>query len=285
MLKIVGPAKNFAFQYKKIDETFFPILLGKDIEKFSLSWSGLYCCRDKSKIESHNATDIRLREESMFNRDKILIRKTGNEIVATIDTNNYYNEQSLFSYGISDTNYNLKVILAILNSKLAGFLLKENAFSKKETFPQIRLHWLKEFPIPRIINNQAKLITMVESIVDGKVELNKLTNKFLIYFSGQYKLTKLSKKLENWYELSFTDFIEELNKAIKATGQTPLTKKDEFDWIDLFEENKSKAQSLIAEIVENDANIDKMVFELYGLNPDEINIVKSDQPLTNEIIQ
>jgi len=100
----------------------------------------------------------------------------------------------------------------------------------------------------------------------------------LNYFSGQYKLTKLSKKLESWYELSFTDFIAELNKAIKATGQTTLTKKDEFDWIDLFEENRSKVQSLIAEIDKTDDTIDEMVYELYGLSPDEINIVKSDQP-------
>lgn len=274
-VKIVGPAKDFAFQYEKIDDTFFPILLGKDIEKFSLSWSGLYCCRDKARIESYNASDIRLRDSSMFNREKILIRKTGNEIVATIDKNNYYNEQSLFNFGVWDTNYNLKIILAILNSKLANFLLKENAFSKKETFPQIRLHWLKEFPVPKIIESKEEIIELVDRILEKKNEINKLSNKFLNYLSGQYKLEKLSRKLENWHELTFTEFISELNKAIKGTSQTSLTKKDEFDWIELFEENKTKAQNLISEINQIDEKINVMVYKLYGLSHEEISIVKN----------
>jgi hypothetical protein len=37
-VKVIGPAKDFAFQHKKIDDTFFPILLGKDIET-ALKWA------------------------------------------------------------------------------------------------------------------------------------------------------------------------------------------------------------------------------------------------------
>ena len=111
--------------------------------------------------------------------------------------------------------------------------------------------------------------------MEGKIEINKLINKFLIYFSGQYKLEKLTKKLENWQELTFIEFISELNKAIKATGQVPLTKKDEFDWIELFEDSKTKTQNLITKINETDTNIDEMVYELYGLSPDEVKIVKA----------
>jgi hypothetical protein len=89
------------------------------------------------------------------------------------------------------------------------------------------------------------------------------------YFSTQYLLKKLPGKLEKWYELEFVDFIKELNKAIKAAKGTPLTKKDEFDGMDLFEENKKKAQELKAEI-------DQMVYELYGLSEEEIKIVEGE---------
>lgn len=101
--------------------------------------------------------------------------------------------------------------------------------------------------------------------------MNQSVNrKFSNYYSGQYKLEKLPNKLENWSELSFTDFITELNKAIKTAGQTPLTKKDEFEWLDLFEENKTKAQTLKVQIENTENEIDKMVYELYGLNEEEI---------------
>ena len=82
-----------------------------------------------------------------------------------------------------------------------------------------------------------------------------------------------SKKLENWSELSFADFITELNKAIKTTGQTPLTKKDEIEWMDLFEDYKKQAQTLKSQIETTEKAIDKMVYELYGLSEEEIWIV------------
>ena len=69
-------------------------------------------------------------------------------------------------------------------------------------------------------------------------------------------------------------FIKEINKAIKAQKGTPLTKKDEFDWIDLFEENKVKANKLQTEIAVTDKAIDGMVYELYGLSDEEIGIVE-----------
>ncbi len=47
------------------------------------------------------------------------------------------------------------MILGILNSNVAKYLLKSNPFSKKDTFPQIRLHWLKKIPIP-VINSRVK---------------------------------------------------------------------------------------------------------------------------------
>ena len=48
------------------------------------------------------------------------------------------------------------------------------------------------------------------------------------------------KKLQNWHELEFAEFIKELNKAIKKAGGEKLTKKDEMEWMELFEEKKRK---------------------------------------------
>ena len=53
-----------------------------------------------------------------------------------------------------------------------------------------------------------------------------------------------------------------------------LTKKDEFEWLDLFEENKQKAQDLQTQINQTDKEIDAMVYELYGLTEEEIKIVE-----------
>ena len=107
-------------------------------------------------------------------------------------------------------------------------------------------------------------------------DFQSLSNKFSTYFASHDPLDKLPGKLEKWYELEFVDFIKELNKAIKGVKGTPLTKKDEFEWMELFEENKKKALELKSEIDKTDKEIDKMVYELYGLSEEEIKIVEGE---------
>lgn len=104
--------------------------------------------------------------------------------------------------------------------------------------------------------------------------MQSLSNKFSSFSSGQYKPTNPSGKLENCYDLEFPAFITELNKAIKISKGAPLSKKDEFEWIDLFNENKQKALALKSEIDKTDKKIDNMMYRLYGLSEEEISIVE-----------
>ena len=48
-----------------------------------------------------------------------------------------------------------------------------------------------------------------------------------------------------------------------------------FSLMSLFEEQKNKAQTLKAEIYKTDKEIDQMVYELYGLTKEEIEIVEN----------
>lgn len=90
-----------------------------------------------------------------------------------------------------------------------------------------------------------------------------------------FPIENLTKKLQNWYELDFGDFIKELNKAIKKGGGEKLTKTDEMDWMDVFETKKAEAQALKAEINQTDREIDQMVYKLYELTDEEIAIVEA----------
>jgi predicted transcriptional regulator len=85
---------------------------------------------------------------------------------------------------------------------------------------------------------------------------------------------KLSKKLENWHELEFRDFIKELNKAIRKSKGQILSKMDEMEWMEIFENNKTEAQNLKAEIDKTNKKIDQIIYELYELTVEEIKIVE-----------
>lgn len=258
----------------KFDNDTYKYLEGKDVGRYFTSWAGSYL-----RYGKHLAAP---RTFNLFDGKKIIVREiTGNYpkcLIATYDEDIYlFNMSNIAIVEKANSNISLKYILAVLNSKLLSYyFVKNTAKSVRKLFPKIILNDLRKFPIKKINpDSQIPFIENADKILTLNNDLQAVNRKFGNYFSGQYKLEKLPKKLENWSELSFADFITELNKAIKTTGQTPLTKKDEFEWLDLFEENKTKAQTLKSQIETTEKAIDKMVYELYGLSEEEISIVEN----------
>lgn len=80
----------------------------------------------------------------------------------------------------------------------------------------------------------------------------------------------MPKKLQDWYLLSFADFIKELNKQ-----KVILSLPQEAEWEDYFILESKKVLKLKAAIDATDKVIDAMVFELYGLSEEEIAIVEN----------
>ena len=118
--------------------------------------------------------------------------------------------------------------------------------------------------------------TLVEEIIEFTARNEKTVSSFQKYLLTQFQLDKLTRSLQNWHELEFGDFINELNKAIKKVGGEKLTKMDEMDWMEVFETKKAEAQALKAEIDKTDKEIDAMVYELYDLTDEEIAIVEAN---------
>ena len=205
-----------------------------------------------------------------FSKSKIVFPDISSE-------NNFYlDEEGLpfintcYSIFLKDETKYFEVI-TILNSKLFQFYIKKVAPSVSGGYFRYKTGYVEKFGIKFFEKFDLK---SYHKMVELNSEFQIINLKFTTYFSNQYNLEKLSNKLEKWYSLEFVDFIKELNKAIKTIKGTPLTKKDEFEWIDLFEENKQKALSLKAEIDKTDKEIDKMVYALYELTEEEIQIVE-----------
>lgn len=266
--------RPYDYDYKFDDDT-HKYLDGKDVGRYFTNWSGLYL-----RYGKHLAAP---RTFNLFDGKKIIVREiTGNYpkcLIATYNEDVYlYNRSNIAIVEKANSNISLKYILAVLNSKLLSYyFVKNTAKSVRKLFPKIILNDLRKFPIKKINpNSQIPFIENSDKTLTLNKELQGVNRKFNNYFSGQYKIEKLPKKLENWHQLTFAAFITELNKAIKTAGQIPLTKKDEFEWLDLFEENKTKAQTLKSQIETTERAIDKMVYELYGLSEEEINIVENN---------
>ena len=118
------------------------------------------------------------------------------------------------------------------------------------------------------------MVLLSETMQKLNASFQHLTGLFREYFKSKNGVSNLTKKLQNWYELDFGDFIQELNKTIKKAGGNKLSKMDEMDWMNVFETKKAEAESLKAEIDKIDREIDQMVYELYGLTEEEVRIIE-----------
>lgn len=109
----------------------------------------------------------------IFKSPKIMIRETGDKFYATIDFNNSLTNRSIYNLQITNKNYNIYLILAIINSKLMKYYY--SIFIKPDTniFPKLRIIQLKKLPIPSNPTQaqQTSLITLVDEMLKLNEEL------------------------------------------------------------------------------------------------------------------
>jgi hypothetical protein len=110
-------------------------------------------------------------------KEKILLRKTGDRIFATIDDTSNFPEQSLyFLYAPQDKRYNLRYVLALLNSQLLGCYYINRLATNRDTMPQLKKIHLDRFPIRHIDFDNTEEKKMHDELVilaDKMLELNK----------------------------------------------------------------------------------------------------------------
>ena len=258
---------------EKMNDEWKQEIQGQDIGRYIYKESFQYI-----KYGSHVASYV---NPKFFNNSRIIIMEItrGNryKLSSVYLEKEFYNTPSIINIISKNNILDLKSILPLINSRLmTWYHLKVNPKANAETsIPKILVGDVRNLPISKnIISKRTFFIEKADLMLSLNKELQEVSSKFSNYFSGQFKIEKLSGKLEKWYGLSFDEFIKEINKAIKTQKGTTLTKKDEFDWIDLFEENKVKANKLQSEITVTDKTIDAMVYELYGLSEEEIKIVE-----------
>jgi hypothetical protein len=257
---------------EKVDESCGKWLDGKHVNRYSLV--------EGNEWLKYGDWLAAKRENKFFEGPRLLFREVPGQnkrIQATYAETTYYHGHSItpFIIGNKQANNKLFEILGVTNSKLLSWIAKYKSSNfSKNTFPKLNPKDIKNFPIPKEVLESDVLCEFVKLILEKQEILIVEENKFTNYLQSQFSIDKLTKKLQNWHELEFVDFIKELNKAIKKVGGDKLTKMDEMEWMEVFETKKEEAQTLQAEIDKTDKEIDHMVYELYGLSEEEIKIVE-----------
>jgi len=155
-------------KYKK-DKSYKKELRGGDVKRYYLKWNG-------TQWISYGNWLAAPRKPEFFASPRILIREiTGEEtgkINATFTDKEYYNNPSIINViNKSGGEYNLKYILAIINSTLFAFYhLNTSPKAKKGLFPKILVNDVKNIPIGPAL---PKVKQEFANLVDQILEINK----------------------------------------------------------------------------------------------------------------
>jgi hypothetical protein len=112
-------------------------------------------------------------------------------------------------------------------------------------------------------------IEKADRMLSMNKDLQEQTQKFQRSLERKFSLTEVNKKLQNWYLLSYTEFIKELEKK-----KIKLSLSEEAEWETYFSTEAKKTLELKVQIEKTDKEIDQMVYTLYELSEDEIKIVE-----------
>ena len=230
--------------------------------------------REKGRFNTEDEWFLFSRKQGISNVEmsKIMTREISLGCNMTYDQKGgYYHNTKVYSF-IKNKQFDVdeKYYLGILNSKVMWFFLKNTGSEYGGGYYVFKTNYLKPFPLPEISENSDLIIDNVNQILSSNKNLQEVSSKFQRTLQRKFEvLEKLPKKLENWYELTFTDFVKELkNKKIK------LSLTEEAEWEDYFLVEQQKALEIKAQITKTDKEIDDMVYELYGLTDEEIAIVE-----------
>ena len=212
------------------------------------------------------------RKPSFFINERILVREIlADKLYCGYTKEEYYNTPSCINIIDVKKILHLRFTLCILNSKLIGWFCKKvSPKANKGLFPKILVNDVRNIPLIEI-NNIAQIVFIekADSMLSLNKELQDQTQKIQRSLERKFAITELPKKLQDWYLLSYVEFIKELEKK-----KIKLSLSEEAEWETYFTSEAKKALEIKSQIEKTDKEIDQMVYALYELTEDEINIVE-----------
>lgn len=169
-------------------------LQGKHIAPYQIIFKSVYINFIPELL--HSNTDQFVYEQ----KEKILVRKTGNILMASLDSEQYYTDQSLYNLYLKPNKwYNNKVLLAILNSKLLNYYYNKKLITNADVFPYIKGVHLKMFPLPHLSDGiESELSDLVDSMIRCKkqnIDTSVICNKIDALVYQLYGLTDVEIKI------------------------------------------------------------------------------------------
>ena len=206
-----------------------------------------------------------------LSRPKIAYKDIGDGAPFHVDTSGAF---------LANTGYFIPTgehhIAAYLNSKPFWFIYLNVSAQLRGGFVRFFSNHLGEIPIPKLSQTTQRELSDLSVIAHEAAEKRLVLQRALVRRIPDLcplgKEAKLTKKLHNWWGLpNFSAFRAEIKKAFKV--DIPLAERS--DWEDWIDRDRAEINRLSAEVAEAERRIDRIVYRLFDLTPEEIELLEA----------
>jgi len=172
------------------------LIRGKDIDSY-ITESNLFLLLDKQKLKNYLNLFRRLEREKII-AQRLVTSKV--RIVATYDSEKTYNLDTITNIIINTNKFDPKYILAILNSEIAAFFIRDFVFNRSTLTMDLDRTYLGKIPIKKISANNEKLVNEIIGLVNKILKLGQGKSK---KDAGMLKIeNEINKKIFELYGLN-----------------------------------------------------------------------------------
>lgn len=141
---------------------------GVEVSRYFENWAGKFVNYDRGIINKTAGEYANLGRGEYFSNKKILVRRTGDKIIATIDKDGYFVSNNFFVIYKNNPGdkVSLEFILAVLNSHIGTWYFLAIQPRKGKLFAEVKINHLAEIPIPKLNLSNHKDETKHQEIVD-----------------------------------------------------------------------------------------------------------------------
>ena len=166
--------------------------------------------------------------------------------------------------------YQNHLVWALLNSNLINWYCYRFIYGKAIRTMRFDNPVTSRIPLPSLEKDLVEiLINKSKKLDENYLKLRESRSKFFNRLNNHFKGVKINKNLNNFEKIDFNKFLKILsNQGFK------LSLKKEDEWEDYFNYHKQNCLELYDENKSLESEINKLIYELYELTEEEINIIE-----------
>ncbi|MDP1731953.1 MAG: N-6 DNA methylase [Devosia sp.] len=279
----------------KSAELLKPFLKGENIKRWRVESEGLFLInipRGKVKIDDYPA----IRDHLAQYRAELEARATQQEWFELQQAQlayqpkfeqpkivyPHFQDRRMFALEVSgalsnDKTYIIPVadkdLLGLLNSRLAWFFVVGEAPAVRNGWREMRVQYVEKLPLPDWLSEDRRSLAdaalrCTTAAIEYRDIAQAVANRIRTDLGCGLPLTG---KLSNWPQLDFAAFRAEIKRAFK----TDIPVKERGEWEEYLRDNAAKLKALTGEIEAAEREIDRLVYDAFGLTTEEIAIVEA----------